>query len=360
MITRKYGVSFVTPAFLGNAEQQAQWRTPPFKALLRQWWRIANANDVGFDHERLADKEGRLFGAASDEGGSHRSRIQIRLNQWAEGKLATWPDDPTIKHPEVTDRNTGKTRPVGAHLYLGYGPLNYLKRGTSLENKDGHAWTAITANNEHQILTVRFADQSLDAALKLAQWFGTLGGRSRNGWGSLHLEPRNDTPAFPELSARELTEVLRDWKDCLKLEWPHAIGRDDKGPLVWTGKLHKSWSDAMKELAQVKINFRTTFSFKKRNGLFDDRHFLAYPVTNHPVHGWGNAGRLANQMRFKVAREQDGQHRYKVFHLPAAFPTEVLRKENNIELSVDHARQVEVWTNVHDVLDQHGALERLK
>ena len=29
-----YEVSFLTPAFLGNAEQNGQWRTPPFKALL--------------------------------------------------------------------------------------------------------------------------------------------------------------------------------------------------------------------------------------------------------------------------------------------------------------------------------------
>ena len=27
----EYTVSFTTPAFLGNAEQNGQWRTPPFK-----------------------------------------------------------------------------------------------------------------------------------------------------------------------------------------------------------------------------------------------------------------------------------------------------------------------------------------
>ena len=41
-----YQVSFNTPAFLGNAEQQAQWRTPPFKAMLRQWWRMVKAADA--------------------------------------------------------------------------------------------------------------------------------------------------------------------------------------------------------------------------------------------------------------------------------------------------------------------------
>jgi len=36
----RYKVEFLCPAFLGNAEQNGQWRTPPFKALLRQWWRV--------------------------------------------------------------------------------------------------------------------------------------------------------------------------------------------------------------------------------------------------------------------------------------------------------------------------------
>jgi len=41
----KCQIRFTTPAFLGNANQVGQWRTPPFKALLRQWWRIVYAAD---------------------------------------------------------------------------------------------------------------------------------------------------------------------------------------------------------------------------------------------------------------------------------------------------------------------------
>jgi hypothetical protein len=33
MIKLEYQVQFNTPAFLGNAEQDGQWRTPPFKGL---------------------------------------------------------------------------------------------------------------------------------------------------------------------------------------------------------------------------------------------------------------------------------------------------------------------------------------
>lgn len=32
-----YRVSFVTPAFLGNAEQTGQWRVPPFKGGTYEW-----------------------------------------------------------------------------------------------------------------------------------------------------------------------------------------------------------------------------------------------------------------------------------------------------------------------------------
>lgn len=31
----RYTVRFNTPAFLGNAEQAAQWRTPPLKEMIQ-------------------------------------------------------------------------------------------------------------------------------------------------------------------------------------------------------------------------------------------------------------------------------------------------------------------------------------
>ena len=53
MQTYSYQLRFQTPAFLGNAQQQAQWRTPPIKALLRQWWRVAVAQEVRYDVHRV-------------------------------------------------------------------------------------------------------------------------------------------------------------------------------------------------------------------------------------------------------------------------------------------------------------------
>jgi hypothetical protein len=84
MIKQGYTVRFVTPAFLGNAEQQGQWRTPPFKALLRQWWRVAAAKDYGYNHQRLRDAEGKLFGNAWIEEAFCKSKVRLRLDRWDE------------------------------------------------------------------------------------------------------------------------------------------------------------------------------------------------------------------------------------------------------------------------------------
>lgn len=107
MKTYKYKLSFFTPAFLGNASQQAQWRTPPLKALLRQWWRVAVAPQVRYNPDTLRQREAELFGVAADGGDSHQSLVRLRLEHWNEGKLKDWPRHGTVTHPEVP-------APVGA------------------------------------------------------------------------------------------------------------------------------------------------------------------------------------------------------------------------------------------------------
>ena len=87
MKTLEYTVRFNTPAFLGNAEQSGQWRTPPFKALLRQWWRVAVAEQQNFSVNALRKYEAEIFGVAADGSESHKSQVRIRLDDWSLGKL---------------------------------------------------------------------------------------------------------------------------------------------------------------------------------------------------------------------------------------------------------------------------------
>lgn len=352
MTKLEYQASFTTPAFLGNAGQQAQWRTPPFKALIRQWWRVVKAPQVRFHVAELRDAEDALFGSASDDGAakkSHRSLLRLRLSGWDEGKLTSWPvGEPKEKHPEVNF-------PVGTELYLGFGPLEYDKanRGSALGTSSGQKRTAIDdkAKAELRLMLPVAYEPELHTALQLVAWFGTLGSRSRNGWGSLQMTNEHLKPLTRDnLKSLGVTRTL---SECLQEEWPHAIGTDAKGPLVWKSRVTGDWRQVMKELARVKIAFRTQPALSLAGvaaGTFSSRHLLGYPVTNHSVNGleWGGQGRLANQIRFKLVRE--GGHLIGVIsHLPCCLPASMARQVN-----MDEAIQLKVWQAVHAVLDANA------
>ena len=234
MIKKTYRLQLASPAFLGDADQKGTWRTPPLKALIREWWRIAVAPQVAYEVGALKTQEKGLFGTAADDGsdGNQRSKIRLALSNWRAGSCKQWePGEARVTHPEVKDRNTGKERPVGAELYLGYGPLVF-QQGTQLNNG-----AALQAKEENTLKLAHAEehDEALTLALTLAHWFGTIGGRSRNGWGSLGWQALAGAPALPVLSkaALEHTGCTRPLARCLDLDWPHAIGTDAKGALVW-------------------------------------------------------------------------------------------------------------------------------
>ncbi len=334
MQTRQMKVRFLTPAFLGNAEQDGQWRTPPFKHLLREWWRVswAEANDWSNDCRTMREQEGELFGSAAGNSG-HRSRVRMRLDRWAQGMLTQWEEDGRVPHPEV-----GK--PVGADLYLGYGPLTYDKGARKTRLKANAAIQADESAGLRLAFPTTAADL-IDRALALIDAFGTLGGRSRNGWGSVSLE---DAPALDTLP-------LRDWRDCLDRDWPHAIGSDAQGALVWQTGPFDDWRALMRRLAEIKIGLRTQFQFHSGNNAPrpEKRHWLSHPVTHHNVRPW-KQGRLPNSLRFKAVRDSSGKLRGRIFHVPCLPPT---------QFHPDLGAIKDVWQQVHAYLDGANGLGRI-
>jgi CRISPR-associated protein Cmr1 len=355
MIQLRYRLTLLTPAFLGNAHQAGQWRTPPIKALLRQWWRVAYMSQHSQSSvAAMREAEGRLFGHAWLEGDSdqkggkvaaRQSEVRLRLSNWGVGSLNSWEglEQRPVNHPEV-ERTGGK---VGPHVYLGFGPLTVEGRTTALTKGRAAIQAADTA--ELSLAAPAIEIDAISQSLALIHRFGALGGRSRNGWGSVAVSPAQGTPALaPSLDP----SLVLLWTDAIRSEWPQAIGRDDKGPLIWQTEPVADWKLAMRRLAEVKISVRRQFLFTSGRDAPspEDRHWLSYPVTNHSVRAWGGNARLPNSLRFKVRADGEGRMRGVIFHMPCLPPP---------AFQPDPSAIRRLWRHVHEHLDAKANLQRI-
>jgi len=364
MQTRTFTARFVTPAFLGNAEQVGQWRTPPFKALLRQWWRIAAAKDFDYDHRKLREAEGKLFGHAwleddQDRSGriihARQSLVRIRVESWNPGQLSSsgWPGGP-MEQVITTLDGKGKVR---SDVYLGYGPVLPPSR------KQGRQSIEIRnaiGPDEEAILKIAFPDdpaasQRVMETFALMHWFGTLGSRGRNAWGSLHLGGSDVSWSnIPSVEDHILQRISQPWTKCLRdCDWPHAIASENGRPLVWRTEPMRDWRKAMGRLANIRVAVRRIAkTFVGPSGI-GGIHILGYPAGGKwELRGVNQDLRLATQLRFKTLPSNDGK---KVVGLVAHFPYRVpdavaeALGDRRARWLDDH--QEEIWKAVYRVLN---------
>ncbi|MBN2700039.1 MAG: hypothetical protein JXR29_01150 [Methylothermaceae bacterium] len=371
MKTVTYQVSFVTPAFLGNAEQSGQWRTPPFKALLRQWWRVAAAPQFDYDHRKLREAEGRLFGHAWLEGDKDRkgnkatarkSLVHIRLDNWMQGKQK--PSDWSGRHFErVTTTKNGKGK-VRADLYLGFGAVLPPSKKENRQRIELHR-NALKPT-EQGTLKLRLPaehEETIQSVMTLIQLFGSLGSRARNGWGSL------DLGMDIGLDEKTLAPFSRPWTDCLELDWPHALGRDaNNNLLIWVTQPVEDWRAALNALAHIKVGIRAEAKKFRDHSKIGGVHLLGYPAgkdwklvefAKDVPHPGDQEARLATQMRFKVMQTPDGFVGV-VYHLPAKLPDVLRARLNRKQTAWLEANERKVWQAIHHYLDnRNDTLSRL-
>jgi CRISPR-associated protein Cmr1 len=229
----EYDLSFATPAFVGDAAQQAQWRTPPLKALIRQWWRVVKAPQVGFSvdgPDGLRAAENNLFGSASDNN-SHQSLVKLRLKDWAAGQLSNtaWP------RREIGQIQVGQGR-VRADVYLGFGPIAPASRNLGRPEPTVERLAIDPQANQRNELSVLFARtvtgsqiDEVRQAIRLASWFGGIGSRSRNGWGSITLQGERHPPTAA-ISRNDLRLTASRSADASR---PIATGRMQSARTTW-------------------------------------------------------------------------------------------------------------------------------
>lgn len=333
--TLDYTVRFLTPAFLGNAEQTAQWRTPPFKALLRQWWRVAYAQERQFnvDIAAMRREEGALFGNAwlsHREAGRtvhdhSKSQIRLRLTTGEDQRSLAWSQgSQSGVSPLKTDISTG-------HAWFGL-----VKRGKGLSDRSGIQAAGSEAVRHLRLAVPEQCRRDVERACTLIHHFGQLGSRSRGGWGSLSMTSENaaSSPRPDQLD-------YLNWRQCLQAEWPQAIAQSDDGrPWLWTSQ--RSFRDWPAAMAYVAAERRTVRTALKDLQFRDLRFALGFAQGDK---------RAASPLRWRITEDPEGALRVRVFAMPHAQPALCGQPLSPTDLET-------AWAKVAEVLDGAQALAR--
>ena len=175
----------VTPMFLGGEDQRAdntQFRNASFKGALRFWWRALNwgaaLKDAGNQQATalslLHEREGKLFGLASDGKNSRQSCVHI--------------------HSELRGAMVSKTSLPNHTYLLGMG----LYKHNEVMLRDYIQGGNLTIRLAFKPSTTEEDIASVQQAAIALGLLGGLGSRSRKGFGSLALQ-KIDLPSNKEL-----------------------------------------------------------------------------------------------------------------------------------------------------------------
>lgn len=198
VITAEYKLS--TPMFLGDAFQEADatvMRNASFKGALRFWWRALNwgrilasqSGDQAAALKALHQREGELFGRASDSKSSAQSLVQI------SSKL----EGSQLVAPGAQPQNLVYLLGQGLYSHSDRGPAG--KKGTQRPYLSGGR---LTVEARLKPGATQEDTASLEQALAALGLLGGLGSRARKGFGSLslqHLAHSGQVHEFNDLAA---------------------------------------------------------------------------------------------------------------------------------------------------------------
>lgn len=187
----------VTPMFLGGANHEAKdIRPASVKGMLRFWWRAQNwascyresQDNMAEALKKLHAKECRLFGHAADND-----------NNSGQGCFLLKVDNQELK--------------LGKPSCTNFSPLSYML-GQGLFDRDVTRDAIMTGKFTLHILFKPSANDDerkevLDAA-KLFGLIGSLGGRSRRGWGSVVMESIGENNILNPFDVKQYSKMIEE------------------------------------------------------------------------------------------------------------------------------------------------------
>ncbi len=323
--------SFVTPAFLGGAEQRAELRAPAFKSLLRYWWRIAVAKESGYNVEIIRSKEAQIFGSVFNQ--TLSSKVTVSVTEVEQLKIETKSPQNWSRKIDPSDRRSGDVV-----SYLGYGayvgPGKFADGRSAFTPREGGTRAVVQGTARIEIRDRGLNSEQLgelNRAMVLLANFGSVGNKSRNGFGSFYLADKTcaefyrDKGSAIKLASRSYLETVN---------WPSSIALDENNqPCIWATESDSNWLGIMQEYAKIKKNL---YQFAKNRDRQPNGKAGRDMLGTH-------LPRFPSQLHFVVHPTNPDFSRYRgtLIHIPVSKNEKISQNE------------VSFWSDIYARLDRY-------
>lgn len=240
-----FKLEFITPAFIGGANHQAELRPASFIGLLRWWWRALRAED---NLKILKKEEAEIFGLEDKAGGFF---LRIRGDVYTGNNLR---DD-----LHLDCHYDGRTRSVRGRDE----GLCYLLYSAFLPNKE-RSYIKAGSTFELTLLGKKDYLKPLLASLWALVFLGGVGLRSRRGGGSLAVieakgnrlcsldfNPVGDVEAWYRENLKKAFECVNS-KCVSGPEYSNLLGSD----ILISKAKFKDWREALNDIGVKFKRFR--------------------------------------------------------------------------------------------------------
>jgi len=275
----EYEVEVITPLFLHGADPaKAELRPASFRGVLRFWWRASKGREMSL--AEMKRREAEIFGSTEK-----KSNVKIFVSQRSPFQI-TGKSLGRVNKFSITV-NTKNTE--GRVISISMNPLDYLAFGCCSYDKDQkcNVYKEYIKPENKFLLVIEFPEryqEDIKMALSCLHHFGGVGGRSRNGYGSLCFHPQGDTP---NLFSRE--ELWQRLKSRSLSSYTAFSEKTEK----WDISSRSTWEEALSELGQRYYEAR-------RELVLARRVLIAKPLIQIGV-----KDRYAKRYFFHVRKEND-------------------------------------------------------
>ena len=341
----------VTPMFSSGADQtKCEIRVPEIKAAMRFWWRAANSN---LSPDELRKKETLIFGGSGDKE-ARKSAFTMRVenemlvnygqNDWERDAIKV---------------ETGKPFKINIFDYLAYGVAVYDKA----KKKNILQRTAIGAGSTFDLVIQcdKEYKSEIEEIIRLFSCFGSLGAKSRNGFGKIEIYEINGK-AF----RTDILELCGGYFGKSE-KFPEYTAFSEQSYLFSTKEKYPAWQKALHKIGDFYRLARIGEHYKSGlvvNGVGDhhqglNRQYLAQPLNMGKdakgkdiiVNEIGLEDRMAKQF-FMIVEPEGDQYRGYILHLPFNIKDVAPKADRKKWLDVNEEMKTQLRKYLEDLMEE--------